>query len=179
MWLKVPGNLKSITISVRFNDFSLKFVIHRWRIQARCSHMRSLGARACIRLTYQRWIYIALTNTSSSSNLVFWMNGAKYPLVPIQGPLSKNEIETSLVEDDVDSHLKIRYKDHNTNIKFFSTIDVADVQVLPFTMTQHEMRALVEQSTSVDKLDMAGYTLERWANRRWYSGYLFHQCILL
>ena len=179
MWLKLPGYFKSITISMRSNDFSLEFIIHRWRIQARCSHMRTLGARACTRLLYGRWIYIVLTNRVSSSNFVFWINGDKYPLDPIQGPLSKNEMETSLVEEDFDGYVRLRYKDRHENIKFFSTVDVADVQVLPFMMTQHEIRAIVEQSTSINNLDMARYTLEHWANRRWYSGYLSRQCILL
>ena len=88
-------------------------------------------------------------------------------------------METSLVEEDFDGYIRLRYRDHNENIKFFSTVDVADVQVLPFTMTQHEIRAVVEQSTSIDNLDVARYTLERWANLRWYSGYLSRQCILL
>ena len=164
---------------MRSSDFSLEFTIYRWRIQARCSHMGTLGARACTRLTYERWVYIILTNTVSSSNFVFWINGDKYPLVPIQGPLSKNEMETSLVEEDFDGYVRLRYKDHNENIKFFSTVDVADVQVLPFMVNEHEIRAIVEQSTSINNLDMARHTLERWANLRWYSGYLSRQCILL
>ena len=112
-------------------------------------------------------------------NILFCMNGKNYSLVPIQGPLSKNQIETNLVHDDFDGYLRLHYEDNIKNIKFVLTIGIADVQVLPCTMTRHEIHAIIEQSTSIDKLDMRKYTLEHWANPHRYNGYSFRRCILL
>jgi hypothetical protein len=171
MWLHLPSVFETVTCNMQFNGFSLIFTLNRMCIRVWCSHAGGLEARASTRVPLQRWFHIVLTY---SSQFQFYINGHVFPLICTEGPRSENQMCGRSIFSNMDGYLILFYQGY---MKYMSTARFADIQVLPCALTLYEIRAIIEQMTCIQQLDMSKYLLNHWGNIHWYSKYLLG-CIL-
>ncbi|CAF1301226.1 unnamed protein product [Rotaria sp. Silwood1] len=171
MWLRLERYFEEVTFSMQFNDFSLKFTLDPKCFRVWCSHTDDLQAQAHIKVSLNRWFHIVLTY---SSKFLFYINGYAYPLIYAEIPLSEKQMIERTIEAYNDEYLSLFYEGY---VKIGSIARFADIQVLPCALTRCEINAIIEQTTSIEQLNMSRYLLDHWANLHWYSRYLSN-CIL-
>ncbi|CAF3680249.1 unnamed protein product [Rotaria sp. Silwood1] len=171
MWLLLSPEFEEITFRMRFNNFSLKFILNSTSIQVLCSHADDLQTQTRIKVLYRRWFHMILT---CSSKFLFYINGNAYSLHCTEEPFNANRMFESVIDNEHDRYMILSYKGH---IKFSSEARVADIQVLPCALTPREITAIVEQRTCIEQLNMGRYLLDHWANLHWYWRYA-SRCIL-
>ena len=172
MWLCLLPDFDIVMLNMRFNDFLLEFTLSHTKVQVSCSHDGGFQAQADIKIPPQCWFYIVLTY---SSTFRFYVNDHAYSLDCSKKPLSANEMFWYSMVTDNDGYLILHYQNYP---KFSSMARFADIRIVRCALTLNEIRAIIEQTTCIEQVNMGRYLPDHWTNIHWYFTYFFG-CILL